>query len=872
MSMNGSTSPTAFECSFELEDLDSQVSMLQVLLENESLDAEQLVQMLEQCFRMCSTESLDKQIFRKILPKAQHFLSQVLRAIDDTITHNSAMIDDDLDDIKCKLRVCNELLTFWRRCVEHISRLQKVPVVHVMSLCDILPETIKVILEHCKASPRYGVFLSGAMEQLKNLFAKAGAIFKLFFATLNGVIVFDTDVQSETELLTKVIDAHGSIASIACGMDTKTYIELSEAFAKLAITYQSDIKQDRVTTHLVQMVKDASCFLSAIKDQKDQKDKNAERNVIAITRLLKILEKLTAIYGACFTHETLSELVELLAQLHRYSCLNLTRGGERTILVSAASFLDIIFNHEDFKEVYFKYGRQVVSHGQYADRLSYHLLTIAIMKKLNGMPCELQCEWSLSSDSVLDIALIFMDHLNEEICAEDLRLPGAHKIGERPRLAGIYEATLVPFCGLISQIPPESFHALELILLKHLLSGCFWRSLLSSDIWCFIGRLGTSQLCVDHIKHMIKVSVVLAERRDSVEAIMLDNTIVRLYMSLTEDTKFALLNSLIDLYTDNYTPILYMLMAETKGFSLERLKHKLDDLPRAFSDLQEHPSIRNWKHLLQLVSATTAIDYSDNKDIIEILTKLWIFVKDAITECEGKQLDILFDLVVILLDSTHLGNLQDDAFCAILTSITTSYAHLPPRAKIKICHLLRRCVANLERCRVQNVTSTLIELFSCLLEDENIWVRQEALETFECVGHECSEQLVAVLAKALAKIPNISNIMQAYLSSKPYYVLKEFANSQDYLRHLAKAIQDLHEEHTCREYNESEREEKMPKLEEKENSHTDIVLPISVQLDERAEGLYKELMKVLEGRAVISDATCKKLIAALEKILQSREK
>jgi len=65
-----------------------------------------------------------------------------------------------------------------------------------------------------------------------------------------------------------VIDAHGSIASIANGMDTKTYIELSEAFAKLAITYQNDIKQDCVTTHLVQIVKDASCVLSTIKVQR----------------------------------------------------------------------------------------------------------------------------------------------------------------------------------------------------------------------------------------------------------------------------------------------------------------------------------------------------------------------------------------------------------------------------------------------------------------------------------------------------------------------------------------------------------------------------------------------------------------------------
>lgn len=69
-----------------------------------------------------------------------------------------------------------------------------------------------------------------------------------------------------------------------------------------------------------------------------------------------------------------------------------------------------------------------------------------------------------------------------------VKLPGVHDIGERSRSASIYEATIVPICGLISQIHADGFHAVELILLKHLFSDQLWSSLLSSDIWCFIGR------------------------------------------------------------------------------------------------------------------------------------------------------------------------------------------------------------------------------------------------------------------------------------------------------------------------------------------------------------------------------------------------
>ncbi|XP_018366952.1 PREDICTED: uncharacterized protein LOC108763642 [Trachymyrmex cornetzi] len=829
--------------------------------ENLTLDTECLLQTLEKCFSICPIELLDEKIFKKVLSEAQYFLLQVIKAIDDIIIDDNTGLND-LDSIKYKLQICDGLLSFWKKCVERVSALEKVQAAYVASLCNILPETTRTIFEHCKASPKYGALLSGAMQELKNLFAKASEVFKLFFATLNGVIVFDTDVQSETELLTKVVDAYGNIASIANGMDTKTFVELSEAFGKLAIVHQNDIKSNNVVTCLIRMAKDTSCLFSVIEDQKD---KSAERNVMVAMRLLRILEKLISSYGAFFTHEMISDLIELLARMHGYCCL--TKGSEKTILASATSFLNIIFSHNDFKQVYFEYGKQIVPRDQYVRRLNYHLLTIAIMKKLNGMPYEHHCKWSLGSDSILDVAFTFIDYLEEKICAEDLRLPGVCGIGERIRFVSIYEATLVSVCNLASQIPPEGFHALELLLLKHLLSGNFWSSLLSSDVWCFIGRLGSSQLCVDHIKHLIKVSAALIERHDSIEAIMLDNMIIRLYDLLNEDMKSTLFDNLINLDTDYYASILYLLMAKTKSLSSERLKRKIEDLPKAFLDLHTHPSTSNWKRLIQIMSVMTAVNYSDNRDVINVLTKIWSSVATAIIECEDKQLDLLSDLVVILLDATCLKYLHDDSFCTVLTSVTTLCAHLPPQGKIKICHFLRQNVENLGRCSVQSVTSTLIELFSHLLEDEDPWVRQEALETFEHVGHMCLEQLVAEIAKTLAKISGISDIMQAYLSLRPYYVFKGFTNIQDYLRYLVKAVQNHGNEHRCYEYNESERKDKMLKLEEEKNSR-EIIVPMLIQLDEQAEMLYKGLTKVLEDQAVISEAMCRRLMTILEKILQ----
>lgn len=64
--------------------------------------------------------------------------------------------------------------------------------------------------------------------------------------------------------------------------------------------------------------------------------------------------------------------------------------------------------------------------------------------------------------------------------------------------------------------------------------------------------------------------------------------------------KSTLLKNLVEnLDTNNYVPILYLLVAKTKDFTSERLRHKFEDLPKAFLDLQEHPSIRNWKRLVR---------------------------------------------------------------------------------------------------------------------------------------------------------------------------------------------------------------------------------------------------------------------------------
>lgn len=54
----------------------------------------------------------------------------------------------------------------------------------------------------------------------------------------------------------------------------------------------------------------------------------------------------------------------------------------------------------------------------------------------------------------------------------------------------LYEHVLTHFCSLVAVLEPESFEALEQLLIKWLLCGQTWPALMAADIWCFVARWG----------------------------------------------------------------------------------------------------------------------------------------------------------------------------------------------------------------------------------------------------------------------------------------------------------------------------------------------------------------------------------------------
>ncbi|XP_076635469.1 FIGNL1-interacting regulator of recombination and mitosis [Colletes latitarsis] len=839
----------------------------------EKFEAEYFQQTLQSCLSAYPVNLLDEKVFSEILPVAHRYLIEVMNRISNIIS--TSVERDTLENVKRQLFVCHELLNVWEKSVDRVSKLHKTSAVSLKSLSENIPITIKLVFEHCRGSAKfYNTLFEGVSEKLTNLFRKAKTILSLFLATLESVIVFDTDTELEIELLVKVIDGIGSLATIAHELDLKTFVETSKMFGKLSIMHQHNIirvKSICVTLHFDEMIKNVSWMISLLQESRDRSVD--EKKIRVIGHSLKILDRLFIAYSSCINAETLSSVVELLLQMYRCSpsCLQKSQIDDKTVELinvhiskGTEPFLDTVFQIFAFKQAFFEYGDNCAN----VDKLGYHLLTVSILRKLISTPFEQHCIWTLGAESIIDVALTNINYIQEEICTGEIRLPGAHDVGEKPREATLYEATLVPICALISDTPPDGFCAVELILLKHLLSRRLWSSLLSSDIWCFISRIGSSELCVSHVKYLLKVYTALMKRHNDLETVILENLIGRLYSLLSEETKHTLVTELDDLENPSWIILARFFPSKTKTFLQNRLACVLNEVPGTFAELQQQPTLKNWNQITTMMSVIGKLNYAGEKTTVDILSQIWSSIADTIEIFEGRQLDILSEFLGKLFSATQPEKIQDDTFFTILEAVLTSLLCSPSHVRAIATHYLRNNVDSFDACGLKTANA-LAELNCRLLEDENPWVRQEAYESFDQVAHACpNEELVTKMVAAVTRRPVLSDSIPAYLSGAPYYELSDFPDVRFYLQHAIQGAQNVC--HVCYHYEESQREEKLARL-ETQPSENSIESSGSNDLNEHVSKVCDELNDIARKTSDIDDRTLRRLRLICTKILNLSE-
>lgn len=886
----------SFEDSFDISvsfntsimDKKSPISELKVALgrKNPSFEIEKWQQLLEKSYLTCRPKLLEDEVFSQVLPLAHSLLCQILEEIDTLLTDSIIL---DVDIVKEKLCHCIGILHLFEISVERVLDIRKMCIDEVKTLLDILPSSIKLVFEHCKTSSDiYGEFFKDLSKELANLFQEANKLLKLFMTVLEKVITYDTNVESTVTILLEALKLLGDITAISYYLDFKTFIKMTTSFVKLSILCQSNVEKFpiNIIMSFKLIVKEADVLYSTFLDSNILTE---ERVLKGAAIIIHSFIKFTVLYCKYLDNDVLLTLVRFLSRLYRYTATFLDSGiindsividesitinesltaKELLNVISSGTvklFKSLLENH-NFRDVYFE-----CESDKDVNKFGYHLLTLAILKAIQRFSYDEYYKWVLGTQSILNVTFENFICLQEELCVGEL-LSSNYNFEGKTDPIDIYSATLLSVCKLVILVPCDHFNIIENLLLKYLLCGSFWCSLLSSDIWYFIGRHGSSNLCSSHVKYLMKVYAVFAkrndERHDALEVCVLKNLIKRLYTLLPEKARHAVVIESNDIDAHLWTPFVTLLPYRTQIILRERLGSYVKNISIAVEQFFNQSCARTWFRLAKLLPVANKLSNMTEKEMIGMISQLWAFIASTIENCDHKYSLILSDFSVNVLEGTRY-----DIFCqdSIINAIANFSLHASPYAKIKISHYLEGLAKSKKIVKIDQpkVINVLAELNARFLEDANPWVRQNMLDCFVRIAHTCpNEALVAKMAAAISRNPKTSAAVPAYLASTVYYKFQDVPNIKSYLSCLAKDYKNKDGKHICAVFKDSRKDVKIPRMEMASDKTKFIEnVNVSKELNDRVNRICDELNIILKQKNDINETTLRNLRAVLTKLTE----
>ncbi|XP_014614515.1 PREDICTED: uncharacterized protein LOC106792560 [Polistes canadensis] len=855
--LNNSISSTT--SSMEIESLKSQLKVAS-LSPNPTMKIEEWLQLFEKLLSMYKQELYDESIFSQILPMVHSLLCQVFKLINIFLT--STTESNILSNIKDKLFDSSCILHFYKKSMEYAFSCGKISIEYVKSLSETLLSSTNLIFEHFQLSSNtYGKFFKDLSNDLKSLFQKTNEIFSIFLIALDDVIIFDVKVESEMTSLLNVITLLGAVAANLQSLDLKFFVKVTMIFGKLAMTYISDIKKispEKMLMSFQQITEKTNLLYSTVLDPNSKMKEWILRSACLI---LNVIIRLTSAYNEYLSDDFLFTLTELLLKLYR--CIALLTNSitndmlKNDISSTTTNLLNALLKTNNFNQIYFQYGKK-----KDGDKLGFHLLTLAILEVINKIPYDRHCIWILGSQSVLDVVFTNFNYLQEELYTEELQLTSNYSFEKKAGSNDLYTITLISSSKFIISMPYENFHVVEKILLKHLLSGYFWSSLLSSDVWYLVGRYSSSDLCSSHVKYLMRTYAVLIERNDTFEVCILRNLISRLYTLLQENEKHSVVIELDDIDACLWTPFSQLLPNQMRMVIWKRLAFRINNIQDLVDDFFEEPSERQWYQLMKLIPATNKFNSSVDTEIFNVVSKLWEFITNIIEECEYRYLFILSDFSMSMLDGTKYDFFNKDS---IINAIDNLSLHALPHAKIKIAYYLEDLIATFKKYQPNNVINGVVKIHSRLLEDENPWVYQENLECFDRFSSTClSEGLVVKIADTISGKSMICDSVPAYLSRKQYYKLQDVPDIKFYLLCLVKNSLNRSTRHICMNFKDSKKDVKIPRI-ETETIKCNIT---SQELNERVNSICEELRNLLKRKSDINEVSLRNLRTVLTRLTE----
>ncbi|XP_053469615.1 uncharacterized protein C1orf112 homolog isoform X3 [Ictalurus furcatus] len=477
---------------------------------------------------------LEEECFSKLLPKVvvmfAGLLEEIAKQIGDLSSQNTEL-HVFLRDI---LQMMVKTLEALSACVRHVCTLDEtISLDSIRSLPSCVLHILKDTFQHCKDSEVvYSGRLSLVGDLLQGLFREAYSLQKCLMELLDKISLENSASEEEISDIVTVIHSLLDICSVISNLDIALHANTWKFIIKQSVKYQSLVEErlrhsDLITYLCEDLVASVRNSLemaeqmqqSALKEIKQCPEYKVFQKTTKMCRFfantlvhyIKEFNPFLSKFCSCFHQLYLQVLSKFppcalapsapVALLEELSGVVLVpMDAMLTQLLSTRSFVECVLTPAQ------KYSSDLA--------LAQCLLLVNVLGKLCTQTGETLCLWYDGSQfseethrlSIFEaVFLCFRQCLVERTVP--VRLPGVMIRGQAQGTVSLHQHVCVHLCGCVAALPARHFPRLERSLLGAVLQSDTQTAVLATDVWCFLARYGTAELCLHHVlltAHLIK--------------------------------------------------------------------------------------------------------------------------------------------------------------------------------------------------------------------------------------------------------------------------------------------------------------------------------------------------------------------------------
>ncbi|XP_022094621.1 uncharacterized protein C1orf112-like [Acanthaster planci] len=721
--------------------------------------------------------NLEEQFLTNVLPKTCQLFDDTLKKVSPTIDSVSIQEDGCLlkEKLQTLLQIILDTLECLCSCVSHIMNTLSggaLSIGKVKSLPSSMLHIIHASFHHCKDSTTiYGDHFSLVSEILSSLFKKAYSLQKSLTVLLEAVHLTSEDGDECIEVMAQVCTGFHDLCVVIGDMDSTLLVSTWRFLVKLVCKHKELLKNvlpiHPIVATLCSDIKANydQCLRLAPHPPSTQSSQGGDEKAFAKTlkicslcvkMLMHLLKELDGYLGPC-----VKEIYELILSflslappsIHAPNVFSSARSEiDRALLVCVEPLLQQLVDNTLFREAVTAVKQDI--HGNcWLGRL---LTLVKILQILPSCQEQTRAAWMESTTPTWEeprvsvLGAVFRSYSNCYVeLALPIKLPIVVRQGQPEQDVSLREYVVTQVCGFVAAVSASQFGVVERCLLENVVSSQLNCALLAMDVWCFLARYGTADLCASHV-YLVADLLTSTPANHSPGYTHLGMLLWRLVPLMAQEHQEELPRMFppkqhVALWRHIALPAFQeatrkAIAEDLVGHGLAQCKAWLNAEDHTYGSLEELKTglscISNVYRQFENLSLPVRMQLTQS--VMETVTGLWeVLPLDRIKS---------HDITNALIDLTGLiaSGLQPSDLAKVTKDLCSFLPSTSLKLRLEIINLLHRCrkVKVHGSPKLTDILAGFAELFSGVLADKNAVLHQLALQAFSAFAEETAHESV----------------------------------------------------------------------------------------------------------------------------------